>query len=366
MSNQEVFPVAKVKSKKNGAQQIKQIKCTVVIRVGPGVNSILHALQTCYESKVTHIYVIDDAYSPSAPIYTEENTAELLVALKAARTQIRYNESLDEEEIQTDIVVPLSSDCYMVKGTFKKNIEEVHKNYKSYDIFAVAPQTSLGFSIFNPLIFALFMFDWFRALIHRFKLHQNTHTVFKVVSRKLGHPRLPRDSWFRAAPRSSYSYGGAGACLRPKKSGLSYFLYLCYSHAYIGIGSFLFLIAYSLIVGFPFYNWIPIVNHYLQTPGGIAFSEARLVVWVAHSVLSILLINKYFVPAEGDALAQFHWVAALFIPLWLSFPLFPILVIYGRWIYRGYRPPPPPPSFKFPKVIKVEADQKEVGANSSE
>ena len=247
----------------------------------------------------------------------------------------------------------------MTVGVFKNRIKELHESYKSYDIFATAPQTRLGFSIFNGLIFALFMFDWFRAVIHRFKLHQKTHVVFKVVSRKLGHPHLPKDTWFSAAPRDSYSYGGAGACLRPKKSGMSYFLYLCYSHSNFGLGSYvLFQLAYVLFVGFPFYNWIPIVNHFMQTKGGEIFSDARMILWGVHSILAILLINKYFAGVEGQPLSKFHWVMALTIPLWLV-PIFPIMLFYGRFCYKGYRAPPPPPSYRFSSATNVDEDQKE-------
>lgn len=350
-------PIVRIGSKSSKSKT--HVKCTVVIRVGPGVDSIQYALQTCYESNVSNIYVVDDAYSTNSPLYQEQPVPDILTALKQNRVHIRYNNELVEEELQAEILVELPPDCYMVPGAFKKKIDEVQKNYKDYDIFAVAPQIILPFSIFNGLIFSLFMFDWFRALIQRFKLHQSTHVIFKVVNRKLGHAMLPKDKWLTAASRSSYSYGGSGTCLRPRKSGLSYFLYLCYSHSYIGIGSLvLFQLGYVLFVGFPFYNWIPIVDHYLQTRGGEVFTNARVLMWCCHTFLSFLMINKYFAAKRpNNALDQMHWVMALTIPLWLL-PIFPLMLLYGLFLYRGYRAPPPPPSFKLPSVTKVDVDQK--------
>lgn len=358
MSTSFKLPVVKIKGR--GGKTIQQVKCTVVIRVGPGVDSILHALQTCYESHVTNIYVVDEVYTATGPIYAEENTAALLTALKDSRTQVRYNDTLIQDEIQTEIVTEMSGDCYMTTGAFKKKLAEVHQKYNKWDIFSTAPQTMLGFSIFNGLIFALFMFDWFRAAIHRFKLHQTTHVVFKVVNRKLGHPSLPDDTWFKSVARDSYSYGGAGTCLRPKKSGLNYFLYLCYSHAPMGLGSYtILLIVYCLFVGVPFYNWIPFVNHYIETQGmDEVFTNARLIMWITHSLLSAFLVNKYFVGVKGQALSHFHWLMALTIPLWLI-PIFPIMLLYGAFAYKGYRAPPPPPSFTFPTFAKTEDAQKE-------
>ncbi len=319
------------------------------------MDSIKYALHTCLEANVSNIYVIDDAYTPTSAIYTDDETASLLQALKKAGTAIRYNNKLDEEEIQTEIVVRMPPDCYMVRGSFTKNLEEVRTNYKDYDAFAVAPQISLPFSLFNGLIFALFLFDWIRSVIHRFKIYQNTFVVFEVVNRRLGHPSLPRDSWFKSASRCSYSYGGAGTCLRPTKSGLSYFLYLCYSHASMGVGSLVLLLwVYALIVGFPFYNWIPVVAHYIETKGGEVFTTARILVWVGHALVSILLVNRYFASEHGS-LDQLHWVMALTVPFWLM-PAFPLMLYYGIFVYRGYRPPPLPPSFKLPRLHPLEKE----------
>ena len=326
-------------------------RCTVVIRVEVGTTSITTVLKTCVECGVSDVIIVDEAHSPSSPIYVEERAKESLLALKEKGTRVSNVIALEGKSVTNDIVIEVPTDCYMTKGCFDKQIEILKKEYKRYDQFSVACTTFIKDSYWNGLVFLLFIFDWFRALFNRFKLHQrNTHVIFKVVRRRLGNAEIPSDKWFwRGSSKKSYSYGGRGCYLLPEKSGMDYFLIQCGTHSYIGIVAWIvFLFPYSLFVGFPWYNWMPILNYALGTSE--ILSGARLSVWIIHFGISIILINKYFATTSSsnkERWVTYQWIHVLLIPLWM-FPLFPLMLVYGKFIHRSYREP-----FKLPSTSSL-------------
>lgn len=340
-----------------------------IIDVNDGIKTILNAMKTCYESKVRTVIILDETYTPNSLIYKNEEVEIILKKMAKNKTVVYFTPTLDIEEFEIhypnrkrdEILMYVPSDLYVTKLVVKKTLEYIKLNYEKYDHFSIAPETNLESSVFTGLVFSLFVFDWIRNLVSRFKIHENTHLRFTVLKRTLGHPIVPSTGWLNKGRVHPYIYGGSGACLHPSKVGLEYFLYLLNSHSRFGIGSFLFFqLVWSLLIGIPIYNWMPLVNHWVSID--VNSMNLRIVVWLLHGMMAVTVTNKYF-----NQKGSLQWIHAMLIPFWISFPMFFLLMFYGRYLYTGHRTPPTPPSFFEREVVSPQQDSgKGADSNSSD
>lgn len=336
--------MSKRSSSKKKVQSSQLRDCTAIIKVYPGITSLFRSLSTCLECRIGYIQIIDGSYHPSNSIYQDKETKQVLSNLRSQGFNVEIKREFRESTLSSDLLVEIPWNCYMTESAFLAKWKEVKENYKTCDRFAYAPTTLLPFSPWNGLIYLLFILDFFRSLPYRQKLYQSKFVIFTTIHRQMGHPYLPKETWFWQWSRNAvYQCGDSNVSLEVpnKMAGLPYFLHLCQAHSSVGLLGWAFSFLYAFMIAFPFYNWMPIIRYWVAARD--PFDTARLVMWIIHGAFASWMISTYFQNIEKkqdkkqDYNLQLYLIHTTFgIPL-IAFPIFCLLWVYGTFLYRGNR-----------------------------
>lgn len=314
--------------------------------------SVTNAMATCIAARLHRIFIIDrtrgrEAYEAEALIkMAAERGIKVIFVPCDGDNHKQMKKNVYSQLSKDNMFLLVPPDCHATGAQVRSLVKYTRDEWENYKRFAVAPTyVSHEGKSFNPLDALLLMFHVFWSIIsilYRGRLYRGTYMETVVLEKKMESVTLP-EARFGRGECSPFIYGGGGARSRPpiERTAVDHFLYTVNRESF-DVRIWISLIAYMMIFVAPYTDLIRSGPH---AAAKVIFTQPMFIFkHVIHFFLTLFYANKYF-----SSSARHNLIYVALAPFLL--PLFVILIIYAKTVWRGYGGDMP--TLRFPDVATV-------------
>lgn len=306
-----------------------------VIHMGVNDTAITYALWTCFTAKFHTVFIVDatrgeEAYTSSDAMIAKLRGVGIKVHFAHAHGYALLN------QMQHDaMMVEVPPDFYCVNRELLTGFIDHARstwNRGTYRRFAIAPTymhaTKADWT--NGLVLLLHMLFSLMSILVGSRLYRETFMRLTLLRHEASLTSLP-EIMFRNFDQEPFHCGHRNASSQapPDRVGMDHFLYLVDKERF-SVKTWCFMLVYMMMLA------IPVWNLFILMPsdhGGVVnmlrfiVSNTRIGWWVVHMLAAAFYVRAYFPDSIG-----YGYTAIL--PLYAI--LFPFIVFYAKFIWRGY------------------------------